>query len=83
MEFEGNEYILKKKYKAPPGVNPNFHTNKEEQRTINEKILDRLLTELYGAYNAIEMSIHSREIEETKQQSCKMDAEVQTTLKNV
>ena len=47
------------------------------------KILDRLSTETYGAYNAVEMSIYSRELNEVKQQSQKVDSEAQTILKNI
>lgn len=65
--------MLKKRYRG----------SKDEERSLQDKILDRLETELHGAYNAIEMSIHSQQLNESKTQSLKMDADTQTTIKNI
>lgn len=49
LEQAGDDYVLKKRYRG-----------RDEERNLQDKIMDRLETELHGAYNAIEMSIHSQ-----------------------
>lgn len=57
--------------------------DKGQQRTIQDKIMERLLAEVQGAFASCEMAAHSLELKESKVQSIKVDAECQTVIKNV
>jgi hypothetical protein len=45
--------------------------------------MDRLQTELHGAFNAVVMSISSQQLLETKTQNMKIDCDTQTNMKNI
>lgn len=63
----GIEYELKTQLKPKK--------DEASKRTIQDKIMERLLTEIHGAYISIEMAICSKELFEAKSQSTKCDGE--------
>ena len=60
------EMILKKKIK----------TKEEAPQSLQQRILDRLQNELYGAFNSVVISMHSQQISDNVKLAVKMDMEV-------
>ena len=63
---ETGEMVLKKKIKQ----------SEEAPQSLQERILDRLQNELYGALNSMVLSIHSQQISDNVKLALKIDMEV-------
>jgi len=63
---ETGEMVLKKKIKQ----------SEEAPQSLQERILDRLQNELYGALNSTVLSMHSQQISDNVKLALKIDMEV-------
>lgn len=55
----------------------------KEKRTIHERVMDNLISDINSAYHSVNMVLCSKEIKETKIQSIMCDAESQTVIRNI
>lgn len=58
-------------------------TSAIENKSIHERVMENLVSDINSAYHAVNMALCSKEIKETKIQSIICDAESQTVIKNI
>jgi len=59
------------------------NTSAVEKKSIHERVMEDLVSDINSAYYAVNMALCSKEIKETKIQNIMCDAESQTVIRNI